>query len=172
MIVRWSRPSPRIVGPPSCPGASGSSSDAKEGIRTRSGATETAGRGSVSGYIHASSRLEQAGNDDTRSRAKRRLERSQIIPALLNIAAVCGFLLVVYLIIDSGAAQVAHAMAVIGWWLIPITLFHVVPLALSALSWRELLPAATRPHAIAIIWMRWIRESINSLLPVASIGGD
>jgi putative membrane protein len=91
---------------------------------------------------------------------------------LLNIAAVCGFLLVVYLIIDSGAAQVAHAMAVIGWWLIPITLFHVVPLALSALSWRELLPAATRPHAIAIIWMRWIRESINSLLPVASIGGD
>jgi len=63
-------------------------------------------------------------------------------------------------------------MAVIGWWLIPITLFHVVPLVLSALSWLELLPAASRPHAIAIIWMRWIRESINSLLPVASIGGD
>jgi putative membrane protein len=81
-------------------------------------------------------------------------------------------LFVVYLIIDSGAAQVAHAMLVVGWWLIPITLFHLVPLIFSALSWRELLPATSRPDAITIVWIRWIRESINSLLPVASIGGD
>jgi putative membrane protein len=81
-------------------------------------------------------------------------------------------LLAVYLIIDSGAAQVAHAMLVVGWWLIPITLFHLVPLIFSALSWRELLPAASRLDAFTIVWIRWIRESINSLLPVASIGGD
>jgi putative membrane protein len=81
-------------------------------------------------------------------------------------------LLVVYLIIDSGAAQVAHAMLVIGWWLIPITLFHLVPLVFSALSWRELISAASRPAAFTVVWIRWIRESINSLLPVASIGGE
>src|SRR5262249_11918631 len=98
--------------------------------------------------------------------------RSQIIPTSLIIAAVLGFLLVVYLIIDSGAAQVAHAMLVVGWWLIPITLFHLFPLVFSALSWRELLPSASRPDATAIIWIRWIRESINSLLPVAGVGGD
>jgi putative membrane protein len=90
----------------------------------------------------------------------------------LFIAGACGFLLVVYLIIASGVADVAHSMLVIGWWLLPITLFHLVPLTLSALSWRELLPAARRPHVITIVWIRWIRESINSLLPVASIGGD
>jgi putative membrane protein len=78
----------------------------------------------------------------------------------------------VYLIIDSGAAQVAHAMLVVGWWLIPITLFHLVPMVFSALSWRELLPAASHLDAVTVIWIRWIRESINSLLPVASIGGD
>jgi len=78
----------------------------------------------------------------------------------------------VYLIIDSGAAQVAHAMLVIGWGLIPITLFHLIPFTLSALAWRELLPAASRPHTATVIWIRWIRESINSLLPVASVGGD
>ena len=78
----------------------------------------------------------------------------------------------VYLIIDSGAAQVAHAMLVIGWGLIPITLFHLIPFTLSALAWRELLPAASRPHTVTVIWIRWIRESINTLLPVASIGGD
>ena len=88
------------------------------------------------------------------------------------IAAVLGFLLGVYLIIDSGAAQVAHAMLVVGWWLIPITLFHLVPLIFSALSWRELLSAASRPDVIPVVWIRWIRESINSLLPVAGVGGD
>src|SRR5262245_50808888 len=63
-------------------------------------------------------------------------------------------------------------MLVIGWGLIPITLFHVVPFSLSAFSWRELLPSASRPNTVTIIGIRWIRESINSLLPVASIGGD
>jgi len=103
---------------------------------------------------------------------RHRQARSQIIPTSLIIATVLGFLLVVYLIIDSGAAEVAHAMLVVGWWLLPITLFHLVPLVFSALSWRELLSAASRPDAITVIWIRWIRESINSLLPVASIGGE
>src|ERR1700728_3252594 len=63
-------------------------------------------------------------------------------------------------------------MLTVGWWLIPITLFHLVPLTFSALSWRELIPFASRLDAITAVWIRWIRESINSLLPVASIGGD
>jgi putative membrane protein len=90
----------------------------------------------------------------------------------LIIGGACGFLLVVYLIIASGAAVVAHSMLVIGWWLLPITLFHLVPLILGALSWRELLPPPNRPHVITIFWIRWIHESINALLPVASIGGN
>ncbi len=77
----------------------------------------------------------------------------------------------VYLVIDSGAAQVAHAMGVIGWWLVPITLFHLVPLIFSALSWRQLISASS-PSAVTLIWIRWIRDSINSLLPAAGIGGD
>ena len=92
--------------------------------------------------------------------------------AFLIMAAFCGCLLIVWLVIKSGAADVAHAMLVIGWWLIPITLFHLVPLSFSALSWRELLPVSIRPDTINIIRIRWIRNSINSLLPVAGIGGD
>src|SRR5262245_65080808 len=60
-------------------------------------------------------------------------------------------------------------MGVIGWWLLPITLFHLVPLSFSALSWRQLISG---PSAVTLIWIRWIRDSINSLLPVAGIGGD
>jgi putative membrane protein len=88
------------------------------------------------------------------------------------IAAAFGLALVVYLIVDSGAGEVARAMLVVGWGLIPIILFHFVPLFFSALSWRELLPLSSRPDIISITWIRWIRESINALLPVASVGGD
>ena len=92
------------------------------------------------------------------------------LSASLIAAAFLGFLLVVFLIIKSGAADVAHAMLAIGWWLLPITAFHVIPLSFSALSWRELLPASSRPGTVTIVWIRWIRESINSLL--LSVGGD
>ncbi len=63
-------------------------------------------------------------------------------------------------------------MLVIGWGLLPITLFHLVPMSFSTLSWRELLPLSSRPNVGRLAWMRWIRESINSLLPVAGVGGD
>ena len=63
-------------------------------------------------------------------------------------------------------------MLVVGWWLLPITAYHIVPMLFSALSWRELLPPATRPDVVSVTWIRWVRESINSLLPVANIGGD
>jgi putative membrane protein len=63
-------------------------------------------------------------------------------------------------------------MLLLGWWLAPITLYHLVPLSFAALSWRELLPASSRPGFFGVLWIRWIRESINSLLPVAGVGGD
>ncbi len=45
-------------------------------------------------------------------------------------------------------------------------------MALANLSWRELLPRESRPGALALLWIRWVRESINTLLPVAQLGGD
>jgi putative membrane protein len=63
-------------------------------------------------------------------------------------------------------------MLVLGWRLAPITLFHLAPLSIDALAWRELLPAPSRPGFLGIAWIKWIRESISSLLPVAGVGGD
>src|SRR5262245_66345973 len=63
-------------------------------------------------------------------------------------------------------------MLALGWWLVPITIYHIVPMFFSALSWRQLLPLSSRPDVISVTWIRWIRESLNSLLPVAGVGGD
>ena len=81
-------------------------------------------------------------------------------------------MLVGLLIVRSGADDVAHAMLTLGWRLAPITLFHLLPLSLSALSWRELMSSGCRLDVASAGWIRWIRESINNLLPVASVGGD
>ena len=87
-------------------------------------------------------------------------------------------------------------MLALGWWLVPITLFHIIPLYFDAVSWRTLFPAIgrseerpsldrlrrseerpsldglRRPGVMSFLWMRWIRESVSSLLPVAGVGGD
>jgi putative membrane protein len=63
-------------------------------------------------------------------------------------------------------------MLVLGWWLAPITLYHLAPLCFDAVSWRQLFPASNRPSVPSFLWMRWIRESVSTLLPVASVGGD
>jgi putative membrane protein len=63
-------------------------------------------------------------------------------------------------------------MLVLGWWLLPITLFHLAPLYFDTVSWRQLFPALKRPGVLSFFWMRWIRESVSTLLPVASVGGD
>jgi glycosyltransferase 2 family protein len=87
-------------------------------------------------------------------------------------AALLGLLLVVWLIVNAGAEDVARSMLVVGWGLLPIVLFHFVPLSLSALSWRALLPRSHRLAVTRVIWLRWIRESVNALLPAGGVGGD
>jgi putative membrane protein len=63
-------------------------------------------------------------------------------------------------------------MLALGWWLVPITLFHITSLYFDAVSWRELFPTSKRPGRLSFLWMRWIRESVSTLLPVAGVGGD
>jgi putative membrane protein len=43
---------------------------------------------------------------------------------------------------------------------------------MANLSWRELLPREGRLGTGVLLWIRWIRESINTLLPVGQVGGD
>ncbi len=99
-------------------------------------------------------------------------QEPKAISRSLIFAAFLGFVLVVFLVVHSGAAEVGSAMLVLGWWLAPITLVHIIPLYFDAISWRQLFPAFNRPGQLSFLWMRWIRESVSTLLPVAGVGGD
>lgn len=98
--------------------------------------------------------------------------RNRAIKIALYLAGFLGLSLAIYLVADAGAAAIWQALAAIGWGLGAAALFHLGPLVFNALSWRALLPKESRLGLGTAIWVRWIRESINGLLPVGQVGGD
>ena len=67
----------------------------------------------------------------------------------------------------SIGAEVLHAA-----WVIPITTALLVfQLFLSAVAWRISM-GVTAPGVLRFLRIRWIREAVNSLLPVAQLGGN
>jgi putative membrane protein len=88
------------------------------------------------------------------------------------LAWVAGLVLFVGLIVFQGLDDMIAVLYAAGWGLVWVAVFHLAPLLADALSWRALLPATHRRSFGEITWMRWIGESINTLLPVAQVGGD
>ncbi len=54
-----------------------------------------------------------------------------------------------------------------------VIVFHFVQIVFSAAAWREIAgPMTERPSFGFFCVLRWIREAVNNLLPVAQIGGE
>jgi hypothetical protein len=69
-----------------------------------------------------------------------------------------------------GIAQIGAAV-VEGIVAVPATVVvHLSQLFLSALAWRLVVPGSA-PRASLMFQARWVREAVNALLPVATIGG-
>ncbi len=71
----------------------------------------------------------------------------------------------------AGVGDVARALARLGWLMVPLAAFHVVPLTLDASAWRVITPPP-RPRLLVFMAARWVREGVNALLPVAQLGGE
>jgi putative membrane protein len=87
------------------------------------------------------------------------------------LALVFGLLLFLGLTFYEGAGDVARAFASVGFGAIWIVLIRQTQTFLSGFAWRALLPRP-RPKPWLFMRLRWVREAINNLLPVASVGGD
>ncbi len=87
--------------------------------------------------------------------------------------AFAGAALFVGLLVREGAPQVGRAIATAGWAILAIIGYHLcVPVFLDALAWWVLFPKIDRPLLRKIFWMRWIGESVSTLVPSAAVGGD
>lgn len=88
------------------------------------------------------------------------------------LAALVGLVLAVALVAWQGFALVGGAFASVGWGLGLIVLLRVAQVVGAGLSWWALIPDFPRFRLWSAIKLRFIREAINTLLPVAQVGGD
>lgn len=85
---------------------------------------------------------------------------------------LAGLSLVIALIARQGLTEVAVAMAAAGYGVFWVAALQLVPMVFDTMAWQQLLarqPAVSLPR---LLWVRWMGESINNLLPVARIGGE
>jgi putative membrane protein len=76
------------------------------------------------------------------------------------------------LVIYQGAGPVILTFASARWGLLWVALYHAVPMLANARAWQVLLPGRAQPSFRFFTWMVWVREAVNSMLPVARIGGE
>jgi len=92
--------------------------------------------------------------------------------ALPMIGLVLGLLIFVLLILWQGIGEIFDLLATSGWELLTLPIVWAPCLLAAAYSWRLLFPKQHTPEFGAILKALWIGRAINTLLPVASIGGE
>ncbi len=90
----------------------------------------------------------------------------------IAVLAAIGLLVAVSLIADTGFEAVGEAFAGIGWGLALILLYDLAGLSFAGLAWGALLKPLWNGPRWRFVVLRYLREAINSLLPVAQVGGD
>jgi putative membrane protein len=90
----------------------------------------------------------------------------------LYLLWAAGFALFLGLISYHGLSDVAVAVAAAGWGLGAVVAYHAIPLLVDTFGWLVLLPAPHRRPWTQLLAMRWIADSVNQLLPVATVGGE
>lgn len=92
----------------------------------------------------------------------------------LYVGALVGLALLVLLAVRVDLAAMVHVLTLAKWpllWLLPYRAFYFVP---YTLGWAILLRGTTGAHNAGLgylFWVTTVREGIDRLLPVASVGG-
>jgi putative membrane protein len=89
-----------------------------------------------------------------------------------RIAALLGLVAALWLVARDNPGAVLALMRAAGAGLVLAGLAHVLPMLANACDWQSLIRGANRPSVAGMLRLVWIRESVNSMLPVARIGGE
>jgi glycosyltransferase 2 family protein len=90
----------------------------------------------------------------------------------VTVATVTGLALLIALLVYNDAAAVFATVGQVGWGLAGVVLVRAAILVLAGFGWERLVApfVSVAPHVY--LRLRWIRESIDVLLPVLQVGGD
>jgi putative membrane protein len=90
----------------------------------------------------------------------------------LFIGLLLGCALAVAVFATEDFHSVLAATRLVGGGVVWIVLWRFVAIALLALAWRQLFKSSDRPTMLGTFLARWVGESVNTLLPVAQVGGE
>ncbi len=76
------------------------------------------------------------------------------------------------LLLKQHGPEVWATVRAVRWALVPIVALHGIQLLLSGAAWHAVADPQTRRSGWTYLWVRWVREGVSGLLPVAQIGGD
>lgn len=96
--------------------------------------------------------------------------RRSIAPSAL-LALGLGAAVAIYLYAISDVSKVLSALVLAGWGILAVLAAHVPSTVAATAGWRAMIPAGA-PPVTRLLLFRWIKEAVNSLLPVAQLGGD
>lgn len=85
---------------------------------------------------------------------------------------VLGIALLAALLAANDASAVARAVAHAGWRALAVVAAHLPVIFAAAVGWVVLLHPRQRPSLAEAFRLRWVKEAVNGLLPVAQVGGD
>jgi putative membrane protein len=88
------------------------------------------------------------------------------------LAILAGLIVFSLIVAYSGAGDIVQAVQDAGWATLIVVLARAVAVSVTGVAWRVLFPPTERLGLWASIVLRWVREGVNGLLPVAQIGGD
>jgi putative membrane protein len=88
------------------------------------------------------------------------------------VAWLGGIAALIALTIWSGIDAVGHAIASVGWGILLVVMVRVATVSVAGAGWWLLFPAKERPQFGTCLLLRFIREAVNVMLPVAQVGGD
>jgi hypothetical protein len=96
----------------------------------------------------------------------------QIMKLGVALATVTGLSLMIVLLAYNDAAAIFRLVTSVGWGLAWIVLVQACILALAGIGWARLVRPFAPVALHVYLRLRWIREAINVLLPVAQVDGD
>ncbi|MGU3541294.1 TIGR00374 family protein, partial [Methylobacterium sp. A54F] len=85
---------------------------------------------------------------------------------LTTLALIGGLLTVAGLFLSSGLEDVAAAVVCAGWGALIVVVARAAAVAWAGLGWSVIFPRTERPSLAACVDLRFVREGINTLLPV------
>jgi putative membrane protein len=90
------------------------------------------------------------------------------------LGTLAGLALAVWLLHSYGTAGVVAVLTRAGaLGTLAVIAVHLPQMLCSTLGWQAIAtPAGSRTPLRTLIWLRWIREAVNNLLPLAQVGGE